>query len=37
MLILCRIALVAAILASQAALAGGPDGSPPLEALPTVT
>jgi hypothetical protein len=29
-----RIALVAAMLASQAALAGGPVGPPPLEALP---
>ena len=29
-----RIVLVAAMLASQAALAGGPDGPPPLEALP---
>jgi hypothetical protein len=38
MLILSPIAgcivLVAAMLASQAALAGGPDGPPPLEALP---
>jgi hypothetical protein len=29
-----RIVLIAAMLASQAALAGGPDGPPPLEALP---